>query len=228
MTTPDRPEVLAFDVNETLSDMEPLALRLADVGLEGHALPAWFASVLRDGFALAVSGASAPFAAVAQEVLRGMLPATRPGRALDDDVAHVMDGFAALSVHPDVATGLRGLADDGYRVVTLSNGSASVAERLLEGAGVRDRVEAVLSVEDVGVWKPAAEAYLHAARSCGVPPARVMMVAVHPWDTDGAARAGLRAAWIDRGGRGAYPGHFTPPEITADGIDHLAEALRAA
>ena len=44
-----------FDVNGTLSDLSPLRARLAEVGASGDLLPAWFAGVLRDGFALAAS-----------------------------------------------------------------------------------------------------------------------------------------------------------------------------
>ena len=46
-----------------------------------------------------------------------------------------MDGFAALELHADVASGIDRLHEDGFRLVTLSNGSASVAERLLTAGG---------------------------------------------------------------------------------------------
>jgi len=62
-----------------------------------------------------------------------------------------MDGFAALEVHPDIVEGLESLSELGIRLVTLSNGSASVAaERLLDGAGIADKFERLLSVEDAG------------------------------------------------------------------------------
>jgi 2-haloacid dehalogenase len=53
-----------------------------------------------------------------------------------------------------------------------------------------------------------------------------MLVAVHPWDVDGAARAGLRTAWIDRGGS-RYPTHLLAPELTATSITDLARQLTA-
>jgi 2-haloacid dehalogenase len=108
--------------------------------------------------------------------------------------------------------------------VTFSNGAAAVAERLLTRAGLRGRFAACLSVEEAGAWKPARVAYRYAATACGAEPARMLMVAVHPWDIDGAARAGLRTAWIDRDGR-PYPAHFTPPDVRATGIDDLAARL---
>ena len=47
-----RPHVVVLDVNETLSDLEPLRAAFQTVGLPGHLLETWFSSTLRDGFAL--------------------------------------------------------------------------------------------------------------------------------------------------------------------------------
>jgi hypothetical protein len=53
--------VVVFDVNETLSDMAPMAQRFADVGADGLFAQLWFANLLRDGFALAAAGAKEKF-----------------------------------------------------------------------------------------------------------------------------------------------------------------------
>lgn len=212
-----RPTILVLDVNETLSDLTPLAGRFEEVGAPAHLLPTWFAGVLRDGFGLTAAGAPAPFADVAAGTLGPLL-----GDA--QSVEHVMAGFSELGVHDDVVPGIRALADAGLRLVTLTNGAASVAERLLTDAGIRDAFEALLSVEDVGPWKPHRAAYEHALARCDVAAGEAMLVAVHPWDVDGARRAGLQAAWIDRGGS-SYPEHLTPPTLTASGFDDLARQL---
>lgn len=68
----------------------------------------------------------------------------------------------------------------GVRIVTLGNGSRRVAESLLERAGVGDLVEQCLSVSDAGRWKPAPEAYAHAADRFAVEPVEVALIAVHP------------------------------------------------
>lgn len=221
-----RPDVVVFDVNETLSDMAPMADRFADLGLPPGLAGRWFAAVLRDGFALAAAGTAAPFAAVADGVLRVVLAEQVPDRGTDAAVEHVMQGFSALELHPDVAPGVQALRRDGQRLVTLSNGAARVAESLLGRAGLRDAFERVLSVEDAGAWKPAPASYAYAAQECGVEAGDLMLVAVHPWDVDGAARAGLRTAWVNRTG-GPYPAYFTAPTLTVTGIDDLAEQLGA-
>ena len=52
-----------------------------------------------------------------------------------------------------------------------------------------------------------------------------MLVAVHPWDIDGAARAGLSTAWIDRTA-GPYPAYFRTPDLAPPSLVELAEQLR--
>ncbi|MCW2743531.1 MAG: haloacid dehalogenase, type, partial [Mycobacterium sp.] len=140
-----RPAVIVFDVNETLSDLSPMADRFAELGLPGQTAQVWFASLLRDGFGRTAAGSSPPFAAVSEGVLRTIFAATPPDRDVDAAIEHVMTGFASLSVHDDVAPGIRALRDAGFRLATLSVGAAVVAERLLERAGIRDAFEAVLT-----------------------------------------------------------------------------------
>jgi 2-haloacid dehalogenase len=215
---------VAFDVNETLSDLAPMGKRFEAVGAPEALARLWFASVLRDGFALTAAGSNARFADIAAGLLRSMLPAAGVSGDLEQAVAHILDGFSRLDVHPDVVPGVRALREEGLRLVTLSNGSASVAEALLGGAGVRGEFEHLLSVEEPGVWKPAAEAYHFAAARCAVPAHDMLLVAVHPWDIDGAARAGLRTAWVNRE-HAHYPEHMTAPTHTVGSLTDLAAVL---
>lgn len=219
-----RTSVVVFDVNETLSDMAPLARRFADVGAPELAASVWFASLLRDGFALTVAGSFEPFAALADDTLRIVLAGVPINRTIDAAVRHVMDGLLALDVHPDVPDGIRALRSAGPRLVTLSNGSADVAKRLLTKAGLRGEFELLLSVDDPRVWKPATRAYQYAANACAVVIEEMLLVAVHPWDIDGAARAGMRTAWINRSGS-PFPPYFTKPHHTVTTLIELAERL---
>lgn len=223
---PSSLEVVAFDVNETLSDMTPLAARFIAVGLPAEARSIWFASLLRDGFALAAAGSEARFADLAADAMRTLLHGRSDVTAsVDEVVESVLDAFQNLSVHPDVAEGMRTLARGGLRLVTLTNGSASVGQGLLERSGLDDVVEAYLSVDDAGRWKPAPQAYQLAADRTGVPLDRIALVAVHPWDTDGAKRAGMTSAWINRTG-GPYPSVFLPADVVGhDLIDVAAQLL---
>ncbi|QNN54588.1 haloacid dehalogenase type II [Nocardioides mesophilus] len=218
------PRLVVLDVNETLSDLGPLRDRFEDVGAPGTLAATWFAGVLRDGFALTAVGQQADFAALGTAGLRTLLDPAVLDRPLGAAVEHVMSGFSSLPVHADVGPGLRALADAGIRLVTLSNGSAAVGRSLLERAGLDHLVEACLSVDDAGIWKPHARAYRYALDHCGVAAAEAMLVAVHPWDVDGAHRAGLRTGWVDRAG-GDYPALFSRPDVTGRDLVDLAARL---
>lgn len=218
------PRLMVFDVNETLSDMSSLAERFTAVGAAGHEAEAWFASLLRDGFALTVTGVNPSFADLGRQALRRRLS----GQVEDVDAAveHVMTGFATLPVHSDVVEGVEALHRLGITLVTLSNGSASVAQGLFERNGLTDYFERLLSVEDAPLWKPASAAYSFALDACGCEATEAMLVAVHPWDIHGAHEAGLATAWVNRSGVD-YPSCFSAPDLEATSLVDLAAQLGA-
>ena len=220
------PSVIVFDVNETLSDMSPMETRFADVGAPDFLARVWFAALLRDGFALAAARSSAQFSVVGTEILRDLFRDIALTCNLDEAVTHVMDGLIGLTLHPDIADGVRMLKDAGCRLVTLSNGSAQVAETLLSRGGIRDDFDALLTVEDAPAWKPVRSAYQYAADASGVRPTDMLLVAVHPWDIHGAAKAGLRTAWLNRTDA-VYPSYFATPEYVIPSLSELAGYLKA-
>jgi 2-haloacid dehalogenase len=221
---PRQHPVIVFDVNETLSDMSPLADRFAETGAPASLAKLWFATLLRDGFALTAAGDNKAFAEIGAEALRGLLVDFNLNMEPDAAVEHIMQGMAGLGLHPDVPDGVSALKTAGYRLVTLTNGSVNVAEKLFTAAGIRDSFDRLLSVEDGPAWKPARAAYDHAATACGTDPEHMLLAAVHPWDIHGAARAGLVTAWINRSGA-AYPGYFTKPDYTITSLGQLPGAL---
>lgn len=219
------PAVAVFDVNETLSDLSGLVPRFEEAGADPGILQIWFAATLRDGFAITAAGGYADFSEIAVPILTGLLRGTDGLRERPEELAdRIVASMGDLDVHSDVAAGLEKLHAAGVRIVTLSNGSSHVAESLLERAGLRDLVEQCLSVSDARRWKPAIEAYAHAAERCEADARELVLIAVHPWDIDGALRAGLRAGWLARDGS-PYPAHFRAPEATGRSLPELAEAL---
>jgi 2-haloacid dehalogenase len=219
------PRVALFDVNETLSDLSPLGGRFEELGASASLLPLWFAATLRDGIALAASGAYADFRDVGRANLLALLAGAQALRRPPAEAAeHVLDGFAALAVHPDVPEGIRVLREAGMRVATLTNGNVSIARGLLERAGLEELVERNLDVTQVRRWKPAAEPYLFACRELGVESAQAVLIAAHPWDVHGARRAGLRGAWLNREGL-PYPEVFEDPDWSGRDLPSIARAL---
>ena len=218
-----RPRLLVFDVNETLSDMTHLGDRFVEVGVPPYLAAPWFAGLLRDGFALTVTGHNPSFADVARASLHTVL---HDKANVEAATRHIMAGFLQLPLHDDVRDGIRALASLELRLVTLSNGSADVAEGLFERGGIRDSFEGVFSVEDAPAWKPAASAYRYALGKCDVDADEAMLVAVHPWDVHGAKAAGLRAAWVNRTGA-PYPDTMYAADLVAPSLPRLATQLEA-
>lgn len=179
--------------------------------------------MLQDGFALTAAGDNGTFAGIG-EALRGLFTGTELNRDIEPAVQHVMAGLSGLELHPDVADGIEALHAAGYRLATLTNGSTQVAEKLFTDAGIRDSFGLLLSVEDAPAWKPGKAAYEYAASACGTTPEQMLLVAVHPWDIHGAARAGLATAWINRTGA-PYPEYFQTPDHTVSALPDLVSVL---
>jgi 2-haloacid dehalogenase len=220
------PPVIVFDVNETLSDLSPVTARFTEVGLPGSVAALWFARLLRDGFAMTAAGDRPSFAALAAEGVRLLLAEHGVEGDPEGAVQQVMAGMRVVGLHGDVVDGVRALRAAGARLVTLTNGGTELADRLFTAAGIRDEFEALLSVDDAPLWKPARASYEYASAACGVPLAAMLLVAVHPWDTHGAAKAGMRTAWLNRSGA-RYPAYFHAPDLTLDALTALPGRLPA-
>jgi 2-haloacid dehalogenase len=213
-----RPEVVAFDVNETLLDLAPVRAALVEAGQPESLLGAVFARTLLTGVAASLVGDWFPFRAAFDAALAQESP-------LDGDArARVLGAFSELSPHPDVEPALRRLVSAGVRVVTLTHGSPGVTEAGLERGGITPLVSATLSSEAVRAWKPAREAYLWAAGTCQVRPERMALVAAHGWDVLGAQRAGLTGAWFPRSER-VYPPVYEPAHVLAEDLAGAVDAL---
>jgi 2-haloacid dehalogenase len=219
MTRP-RPEVVAFDVNETLLDLAPVRAALLEAGQPADLLTTVFARTLLTGFAATVVGDWCRFRDAFDVALAQATDLDGPVRS------QIADAFGELIPHPDVERSLRRLTEAGIRVVTLSHGSPGVAEAALERGGIAPLVERCLSSETIRVWKPSPAAYLWAAGTCAVPPDRMALVAAHGWDVLGAQRAGLTGAWFPRSER-TYPAVYEEPHVAAPDLAGAVEALLA-
>ncbi len=217
-----RPHTVAFDVVETLISLEPLRPRFVDIGLPASILERWFDRMLRDGMALTLAGDYAPFPEVAQAALRVI----GGGRLTDDDVKHVLDGFATLPAQPDAEQAMQVLADAGVSVVCLSNGAREATEAFLDRSGLDRFVDQVISVADVRMWKPPRAVYEHALSRIGRPADDVALVAVHAFDCHGAHAAGLTTGWAGRLEK-HYAEIFTRADVIGEDLVEVATQLTA-
>jgi 2-haloacid dehalogenase len=219
MPTAQRPQAVALDVVETLVSLDAAAVALDDQGLGPDAVERLFTRLLRDGFALAASGAYRPFRDVADSALAAMAPALAASQR-----EAVLATFSRLDAHPDARPALDHLRRAGLAVVALTNGAAATTTALLERTGLDALVARVISVDEVQAWKPAPAPYLRAAEVLGVEPRRLALVAVHSWDVHGAHRAGLVTGWSSRR-EGVFPATFDPPDVTGADLVEVADGL---
>lgn len=222
MGQPHRPRTVAFDVVETLMSLEPLRRRLVDIGLPAPALERWFDRSLRDAMALTLAGDYQPFPLVAEAALRVIAR----GRLEDPQVRHVLEGFSQLPAQPDARPAMRILAEAGVWMVCLTNGARQSTEAFLERSGLTGYIDQVISITEVGMWKPRREVYQHALDRIGQPPERVALVAVHAFDCHGARAAGLITGWAARLEQ-HYGDVFHRADVTGQGLIAVATALLA-
>lgn len=226
MAAIDRPDVLVFDVNETLIDIESLNPYFAMVFGDSDVLREWFGQLVTYSMTVTLSGSYVDFFSLGKSVLR-MVAEYHGVDLLDGDVMALADAMTAMPAHPDVIQGLSQLRDAGYRLVALTNSPSRVGRPTpLENAGLGGYFERQLSVEELRVFKPAPALYHHAAQEAGVSPSACMMVAAHAWDTIGAQAVGFSGALITRPGNAPLRVFDVPqPDLVAPDLVHFARQL---
>lgn len=215
-----RVDGVAFDVLETLLDLDPLRRRLEQVGQSATVLDPWFLRFQRDAMALGLAGDFGSFGPVARQALRTQTEHT----ISEADIEHVVAGFAEMPAFPDAAPALAALADAGVTIGCLTVGDPDNTRRFLAGAGLDGYVDHVITAEGAGVWKPAPGIYRHTAEVLGIPIERMGLVAVHAWDCHGAKRAGAVSGWCSR--LEGKPGDvFLTPDVAGDDLTEVAAGL---
>lgn len=199
-------KALVFDAYGTLFDVAAAA-RLAASRPGGEALAQiwpklaedWRRKQLEYSWLRAIMGAHTDFANVTADALDWALEL----HGLDADVALkalLLSLYDNLSCYPEVPNVLKSLKDQGAGIAILSNGSPAMLAGAISSAQIEAWIDACISVEEVGVFKPSPHVYGLVEKHLGLPPARVLFVSSNGWDIAGAARFGFQTAWINRGG----------------------------
>ena len=134
---------------------------------------------------------------------------------LDDAVLRetLLALYWELPAYPEVPEMLGTLKAGGMATAILSNGSPDMLQGAVEFAEVGQWLDAVLSVEDVGIFKPAKVVYDLVGKRFGTQPSEVLFVSSNGWDAAAAAQYGFTTAWVNRAGEPvdrlpAKPGHM--------------------
>jgi 2-haloacid dehalogenase len=219
------PRVIAFDVNETLLSLDPIRDNLAGLFGSDPPIGEWFARLLHGSLVANTLDQYRPFGVIGAEALINL--AARRGLLLRaEDAVAALAPMTSLPPHPDVLGGMSRLATAGYEMVALTNGSREAADAQITNAGLGDLLTRVISVEEVGRFKPDPAPYRHTAGVTGVDITDLMLVASHDWDCAGAMAAGAQAVFLKRPGS-IWGLPSPPPDKQVPDLVKLADALGA-
>ena len=112
----------------------------------------------------------------------------------------LLELYWELAAYPEVPAMLATLKSAGKKTAILSNGSPAMLEAAVKSAGIEEQLDAVLSVEAVGVFKPHAKVYDMVQDRFGCARDEVLFVSSNGWDIAGAADYGFKTAWVNRAG----------------------------
>ncbi|WP_017446368.1 haloacid dehalogenase type II [Gayadomonas joobiniege] len=221
------PEVIVFDVNETLLDLESMRAGIGEaLGGREDLLPLWFSTMLHHSLVTTATGDYRDFGEIGVAALLMVAEINKIPLAQAQAKAAIMNNLLNLPAHQDVKAGLQVLRDKGYKLVSFTNSSNNGVKTQFKNAGLIDYFDARYSVEDAKVYKPDLRAYQWLFKQLSIQPERALMVAAHGWDVAGAKAAGMQTAFIKRPGKVLYPLAQTPDYQVNDLLE-LANKLPA-
>jgi 2-haloacid dehalogenase len=115
--------------------------------------------------------------------------------------ARLMDLYLSLDVFPEVPAMLQRLKVAGLKTAILSNGSPEMLDAAVKKAGIGGLLDAVLSVELVGVYKPHPKVYQLAVDRLAIPAGAISFQSSNAWDAYAASAFGMRVVWCNRYGQ---------------------------
>jgi 2-haloacid dehalogenase len=187
-----------FDAYGTLFDVHS-AVRRGGQAL-GDTAPAvsdlWRQKQLEYTWLRSLMGAYVDFWQVTSESLDFALAASD----VKDPALHgkLMDLYLELDAYEEVSSTLAALKRGGMVTAILSNGSPRMLQAAVQSAGLDSLLDASLSVDDVGIYKPDARVYQMAVDRLGVKKQEICFLSSNGWDAKGAAHFGFKVAWINR------------------------------
>jgi len=206
-----------FDAYGTLFDFASAAKGCRDVLGDGidRLTALWRDKQLQYTWLRALQGRHADFWQVTGDALDFALETLaieRPG--LRD---RLMNLYLTLDAFPEVPDVLQRLKKAGQRTAILSNGSPKMLEAVVRTAGLDSLLDAVVSIEEVGIYKPHPKVYQLAVDRLGVPANDIAFQSSNAWDAYAASAFGMRVVWCNRYGQ--------RPERLPGGPDRMVKSL---
>ena len=158
----------------------------------------WRTKQLQYTWLRAVTGDHVSFWDVTKDGLDWAMEAS----GLDDPVLRetLLALYWELPAYKEVPAMLATLKAEGFLTAILSNGSPDMLAGAVDFAGIEIWLDAVLSVEEVQIFKPARRVYDMVHNRFGTQPDQVLFVSSNGWDAAAAAGYGFHTAWVNRAG----------------------------
>lgn len=137
----------------------------------------------------------------------------------------LLEQYQKLPAYGDVKSSLEQLQGRGYRLYAFSNGSAEAVETLLSTAGIRGFFLEVVSVDDLGTFKPDPAVYHHFLVKSGATKDDAWLISSNAFDVIGALSAGIRAVWLQRSRGTVFDPWGMKPTRTIQNLNELEECL---
>ena len=190
-----------FDAYGTLFDFASAARACPDVPPEAaERLSAlWRDKQLQYTWLLAAQGRHADFLQVTADALDFTLETLALTRSALRE--RLLDLYLRLSPFPEVPETLARVRAAGLATAILSNGTPAMLAAAVGAAGLNDLFDAVLSVEEVGAFKPDPRVYQLAVDRLGTPAASIAFVSSNGWDAQAASAFGIQVVWCNRYGQ---------------------------
>jgi 2-haloacid dehalogenase len=187
-------EAFVFDAYGTLYDVHSVVARCETCwpGKGAQLSQLWRSKQLEYTWQRSLMQRYAPFSTVTREALAYACEALQLHPTKEQQES-LMGEYLRLSLYPDVVGTLKDL---GKKQAVLSNGSPDMLLPLIEHSGLR--FDAVISVDELKIFKPAPQVYELAVKRLGVPKARIGFVSSNCWDALGAKSYGFSVYWINR------------------------------
>jgi 2-haloacid dehalogenase len=194
-------QACVFDAYGTLFDFASAAARCRSVPADRMtALTSlWRDKQLQYTWLRGLQGRHADFWQVTGDALDFALETLAlSGPGLRDEL---MSLYRTLECFPEVPRMLARLKADGFVTAVLSNGSREMLADAVASSGLATLLDHVLSVEEVGVFKPHPSVYRVAVDRLGVPADAIAFQSSNAWDAYAASAFGMRVVWCNRYGQ---------------------------
>ena len=196
-----RIEACVFDAYGTLFDVNSAA-RSAQDALGDNWQPLaglWRTKQLQYTWLRGLAGHHADFWRVTGDALDFALSTLQ----LEDSAlrARLMNLYMIPAAYPEVPAALNQLKNARMKLAILSNGTPAMLAAAAANAGIAGLLDAILSVEEVHVYKPHPSVYALACERLQVEASRVCFLSSNGWDAYSAKAFGFHVLWCNRFGQ---------------------------